>query len=221
MLEVILVRHGQASFGTANYDVLSDRGHRQARALGEALRRIGVAPAALVCGGQRRHRETLEGVAAGLGISDERVEAPGLNEFAFGDLLAAHLQDHALIAELKKDARAYFRQMKETVLAWQNDEIAGPPERFSAFQSRVSDAFSELCAQREGPVVAVSSGGPIALTTATVLGAHHREMINLQMQLRNCGIARFIARDGAVQLASFNEAPHIHAENRADMLTYH
>ena len=37
-----LVRHGQASFGADNYDVLSELGHRQALRLGQYLRERGV-----------------------------------------------------------------------------------------------------------------------------------------------------------------------------------
>jgi len=37
MSSIYLVRHGQASFGSANYDELSDRGRRQSRILGEYL----------------------------------------------------------------------------------------------------------------------------------------------------------------------------------------
>ena len=48
MPTVLLVRHGQASFGAADYDVLSDLGRRQAQAAGRELaRRLGV-PAQLV-----------------------------------------------------------------------------------------------------------------------------------------------------------------------------
>lgn len=38
MSELYLVRHAQASFGAANYDQLSDLGHRQSRWLGEHLK---------------------------------------------------------------------------------------------------------------------------------------------------------------------------------------
>ena len=34
MSVLLLVRHGQASWGSADYDVLSDRGHEQSRLLG-------------------------------------------------------------------------------------------------------------------------------------------------------------------------------------------
>ena len=39
MSAVYLVRHGQASFGAADYDVLSERGQQQAQVLGQALAR--------------------------------------------------------------------------------------------------------------------------------------------------------------------------------------
>jgi len=37
-----LVRHGQASFGADNYDVLSPLGHRQAERLGQYLKERGI-----------------------------------------------------------------------------------------------------------------------------------------------------------------------------------
>jgi broad specificity phosphatase PhoE len=44
MRELVLLRHAQASFGAADYDVLSDLGHRQSLALGEALAMQGLRP---------------------------------------------------------------------------------------------------------------------------------------------------------------------------------
>ena len=55
---VMLVRHGQASFGTADYDVLSSRGVRQSRKVAQTLAGYGVAPTTLIHGGMRRQRET-------------------------------------------------------------------------------------------------------------------------------------------------------------------
>src|SRR6478752_3003430 len=57
---VILVRHGQASFGTDDYDVLSETGWEQGRLLGAWWRDRGVTPDAVVRGGMRRHREYAE-----------------------------------------------------------------------------------------------------------------------------------------------------------------
>lgn len=62
-----LVRHGQASFGKADYDNLSERGHEQAYLLGKSFAERGVRPSLVVCGSMKRHRQTLAEIAAGAG----------------------------------------------------------------------------------------------------------------------------------------------------------
>ena len=57
---VMLVRHGQASFGSEDYDVLSSRGVRQSRKVAQTLAGYGISPTMLVHGGMRRQRETAE-----------------------------------------------------------------------------------------------------------------------------------------------------------------
>ena len=67
MSSILLVRHGQASFGAADYDDLSPTGHEQSRVLGAALAARGVRPDLLVTGRMRRHGQTADGVLAGAG----------------------------------------------------------------------------------------------------------------------------------------------------------
>ena len=67
MAELVLVRHGQASFGTDDYDKLSELGWRQSRWLGEYFRERGTAFDLVVRGSLRRHAETLTGIAEGMG----------------------------------------------------------------------------------------------------------------------------------------------------------
>ena len=67
MGQLLLVRHGQASFGADDYDVLSPTGWEQGRRLGAHLAAAGVSPTALVRGTMRRHRETLEAMCEGAG----------------------------------------------------------------------------------------------------------------------------------------------------------
>ena len=63
MGQLLLVRHGQASWGAADYDVLSEVGHEQSRLLGVALQARGIEPDLVVTGSMRRHRETWESMA--------------------------------------------------------------------------------------------------------------------------------------------------------------
>src|ERR1019366_2043739 len=61
MAAIYLIRHSQASFGSSDYDQLSEIGLQQARVLGAslALRRPRVRRA--VCGTMRRHQQTAGG----------------------------------------------------------------------------------------------------------------------------------------------------------------
>ncbi len=85
-----LVRHGQASFGADDYDQLSPLGRRQSVRLGEYWRERGMTFDAVITGTLKRHRQTWEGIAEGLGLSrDDVLPWPGLNEYDSEALIGA------------------------------------------------------------------------------------------------------------------------------------
>ena len=61
-----LVRHGQASFGAADYDQLSELGARQCRRLGEHWQRRGMRFDAAFSGTLRRQRQSLAAIGEAL-----------------------------------------------------------------------------------------------------------------------------------------------------------
>ena len=85
---ILLVRHGQASFGSADYDVLSPLGERQARCLGAALAKRGVRPASVVSGSIRRQLASAAALAAAAGWPLEPSADAGWNEFEHRGLAA-------------------------------------------------------------------------------------------------------------------------------------
>ena len=66
MGKLYLVRHGQASFGAADYDTLSDIGRRQSLRLGEYWRSKGQTFDAVLVGTLKRQTQTLDGILEGL-----------------------------------------------------------------------------------------------------------------------------------------------------------
>ena len=91
MSELYLVRHAQASFGADDYDQLSELGHEQARLLGQHFSRRGVTFDAFVVGDMKRHHQTLDGIATGMGIQiTDRSVFSGLNEYNFVDMTEAY-----------------------------------------------------------------------------------------------------------------------------------
>ena len=90
---MLLVRHGQASFGAADYDVLSELGRRQAEIVAASLAERGYRPARLLSGTLRRQQETAAAFPR-LGAPELEVE-PRWDEFDPDDVLTHH-SDSAL-----------------------------------------------------------------------------------------------------------------------------
>src|SRR3990167_2806924 len=81
MGNLYLVRHGQASFGAADYDNLSELGQRQSVRLGEYFAAKGLQFEAVIVGTLRRHAQTSAGIAQGAGLAQQALEWAGLNEY--------------------------------------------------------------------------------------------------------------------------------------------
>ena len=77
---LLLLRHGQGSMGTADYDRLSELGYRQARAVGARLAGADLGISQVWCGGLARQQETARAVLAELDLplsdlrTDERLD---------------------------------------------------------------------------------------------------------------------------------------------------
>jgi len=115
MAELVLVRHGQASFGADDYDKLSELGWRQSRWLGEYFAERGAAFDLVVRGSLRRHAETLAGISEGLGRTLGGDEDSRLDEYDSHALLHAHLQGRA--PPRGGDRREHFRVLREAAIA--------------------------------------------------------------------------------------------------------
>jgi broad specificity phosphatase PhoE len=221
MPEIMLVRHAQASFGKSDYDVLSELGHQQAFALGQSLaERATALPDKIYIGAQRRHRETLEGLAAGFCLDpSSAIVHEGLNEFNAGELIAARYGSDDLPADVRGDRRLYFRALRDVVLAWQRDEIDNPPESWRDFSSRVLRARDAMIAEK-GRVLAVSSGGAISRMIVSVLDAPAPQMISLQLQMRNCAVSTLVGSANGMFLHAFNEVPYLRSQADERLMTY-
>ena len=220
MAELYLIRHAQASFGAANYDKLSPLGHEQSRELGRALKARGVAPTAFFVGDMVRHRETLDGILDGLGITAEPQIHTGLNEFDFTNLLDAKYEGGDGPENMHTERKSHFRTLRDTVLEWEQGGIPDARESWTDFGARVEAARQTIMDPAHAQVLAISSGGAIARMIATLLDCGPGQQIKLQLQMKNCAVNRFVYSARTVYLHGFNETPHIDAANEERLLTY-
>lgn len=217
---VLLVRHGQASFGADDYDVLSGAGWEQGRLLGRWLRDRKVEPTTVLRGGMRRHRETAEAMSAPGGWPAAAVD-PGWDEFDHLGVVAAH--PDAPAGEL--DRREFQRVFELATARWygggHDDEYAEP---WPAFRGRVRASFAAAAAHAGpgGTAVVVSSGGPIASVCADLVdpeaddATHARLWSRLNTVLVNSSVTRVVVGSTGARLLTFNEHPHLESEH----LTY-
>lgn len=214
MARLRLIRHGQASFGAAVYDRLSEAGWTQARLTGAWLAERAPAPARVIHGTLERQRETADGIAeafaaAGTALPPFEVH-PGLNEYDADALMRAHAPELGR-AKAHGDRRGHFRALGEALTLWQAAALDGA-ESWAAFEARVDDALAAACdAAGDGEVWLVTSGGVIGQAAARALEAGPAVMIRLHMQARNAGWTRLAGRPGRLWLTGFNEAPHLEA----------
>jgi broad specificity phosphatase PhoE len=221
MAELYLVRHGQASYGSEDYDRLSELGWRQSLWLGEYFAERGMRFDRVVRGTLRRHAETLEGIAEGLGAAPDFDTDAGLNEYDSLALLRARFGDPGGPHQ-GADRRAHFRMLREALYAWAEGTLEGEAhERFEAFRARVLGALGAVrCAGASGRILVVSSGGPISTILGEVLGLAPRRIMDLNLQLRNASISEFRFNERAIHCVSFNNIPHLDRPDRGEALTY-
>src|SRR5690242_13164793 len=151
MAVVHLVRHGQASFGAADYDVLSEVGRRQATVVGRELARRGVVPDRVVTGSLLRQRDTasLALEAAGLDLrpgTDER-----WNEYDHVALLEHHRAENrralAYGVMTQGRARTVQRALDGALAEWvAAGECATCARPWPAFRDETAAALEELLA---------------------------------------------------------------------------
>jgi broad specificity phosphatase PhoE len=221
MSKVLLVRHGQASFGAADYDVLSPIGHEQSRVLGAALAARGLTPDVVVAGEMKRHAQTAAGVLEGSGWSAEAAVDAGWNEFDHDQVLGVH--DSPTAREGESEKAAFQRWFEEATRRWTSaghDEAYD--ESFGAFTSRVDAAMSRLTSSlpSRGTAVVLTSGGAIAWTVASLLADDLPARTDLWLRLNpvsiNTGTSTIVRGGRGTTLVSFNAHDHL----SPDLLTY-
>ncbi len=223
---VFLVRHGQASFGKADYDDLSPIGHQQARVLGESLKRRGWAPDRIVCGSLKRHRQTVAEILVGAEL--EGVEAlevdsdPAWNEMDHVEVITSYRPAYRNMLVLKADMvrtlrpRAAFEDMFiSAILRWAGGEHDNDyDETFTAFTARASGALQSLVQAQDERTLVVSSIGVIAwLVTGLLEAPADPAWRELSMAGFNTGVTRLRIDKTGTHLLTFNEISHLEVAN--------
>ena len=226
MSTLLLIRHGQASFGAADYDVLSERGVEQSRTLGAWLAARGERIDAVYAGPRRRQIDTARHIASAAADAGAALPAvttiDELDEFPAIELgrmwmprLAA--EDPALAAELSssdpaEQGRAIMRAFDLVTRRWWSGELdTGDLETFAAFRQRALRGLARVM-EAEGRgrrALCVTSGGPISIAVQQCLGLAENVSLRLAMVLANASTTELRWRGSEVTLFGFNQTAHL------------
>ena len=218
---VYLVRHGQASFGAADYDQLSDLGTRQCHALGQYLAERGVAFEAVLRGSLRRHAQSLDALTQGYGTLPTAQEWPGLNEYDSEALIRAIHPGPLAKPDSPEVYRAHFRLLRDALAAWMAGRVApvGMPS-YADWVAGITAALDHVRAKHTGNVLVVSSGGPISTVVGQVLNTPPQTTIELNLRIRNSALTELAYTPKRHMLVAYNHLPHLDTPERRAWETY-
>ena len=208
MSVLYLVRHGQASFGTDDYDRLSDLGKEQSRITGRFLAAQGIEPDRIVHGEMLRQRQTAEGLLEGMGLSMDAHVDSGWNEYAAWELTGV-LDD--VDPRAKYDSKIFQGELERGAARWASGEHDEDyRETYKQFTSRVERALDDaVAAMGSGQsTIVVSSAGAIAWTAARLIGGDFDQWMAFNRVTINTGITKIITGQSGTSLISFNDHGH-------------
>lgn len=225
-----LVRHAQASWGSADYDRVSELGLVQARRLGDWLAGDAVDYAAVVRGSMRRHAQTLDLIAAAFAAAGRplppiRVD-PDWNEFDHEPVLrayaAAHPHDEHVAAARAGDSRALRGLLMAALQGWREgrfDDVA--PETWQAFGRRIAAARARVDAAA-GTALVVTSGGAIWRCAQAALDLDDQALVEANLSfLRNTSVSEFERAPQRWRMLSWDTAPHLAASEHAHLHSHY
>ena len=177
---LVLVRHGQGSLGTEDYDRLSDVGWVQAKRLGERLNELTSSADDLhVCSGSlKRHHQTVEAMTLPFdAVVDERLNEYRVDQLitaamAQGGRLGLDVPDESQLADPKAYLDTFLAWFPSVLSEWQSGRLScahnGPWDAFYTRVIGVAEAWTEHIAKGR-TVVSVTSAGVISTLVAKLM----------------------------------------------------
>lgn len=235
MSRIVLIRHGQASFGKDRYDRLSEMGWRQARVLASHWFEAGVSFDAVCSGELERQQDTAQAVLAHYEGRERPLPlletVPEFNEYPSRAIFLHYyprvLRDDPSLeidtARPPGDRKAFQRVFEAVVRRWTEDP-APPPEiiGWDDFRATVASGLKKLLSRngRGSRTAVFTSGGPISAAVQEVLGLPTEETFRLAWIIRNASVTEFLYDGERISLLSFNGTAHLEREGDPSVITY-
>lgn len=223
MSTIHLVRHGQASAGTHDYDRLSTLGQEQARRLGNWWKKNGFSADLAICGTLKRQKDTAMIALEAAGIELDRSTHAGLDEYNH------RLVDQTHGGHLERDhpESMTFEDYVDIMQRWRDSpgldasDESGPLETWETFSRRGWQAVQHMHERGAQPesLLVFTSGGIIANVLANVLELDFAHTVDAIWRIRNASITSLHYDGNRARLIEFNTVPHLQFEGDPELIT--
>ncbi|KAA0983864.1 histidine phosphatase family protein [Pseudomonas sp. ANT_J28] len=235
MGSIYLIRHGQASFGADDYDVLSPTGIRQAEVLGQHLADLGISFDRCLSGDLRRQQHTANSAleqlaAAGLPVPVLEIDS-AFNEFdadaVIRALLPAMLPDEPEALHILRNAaqnRGEFQRIFALIIErWLAGTYHTPGlESWLEFVERVQAGLQRILesADNTQKIAVFTSGGTITALLHLITQMPAKQAFELNWQIVNTSLNLLKFRGREVALSSFNSHAHLQLLKTPELITF-
>jgi len=229
MGSLYLIRHGQASFGKADYDALSPIGEQQATILGQTLAGSGLRFDRILQGGMKRHTETARLCLAEMPGASAVESASWLNEFDHESVMRGLHPDfadpqkvQAFLQKHPEPMKAFHKEFEKAMQRWMlGAHDADYPESYGQFKLRCRVGVQELLqkSDAESNILLFTSGGPIACLLQLALDLSDTMMLRLNGAIVNASISRLPFKADVLFVSYFNDHAHF-GKTSAPLLTF-
>ena len=231
MGSIFLIRHGQASFGADDYDVLSPVGVRQAEVLGEHLEQLGIAFDRCVSGSLRRQQHTANATlqrmsqAPTLDIDDafNEFDADAVIRTLLPDLLPEEPEALHILRNGAQNRAEFQRLFAKLIQRWISAEHDKPGlQSWQAYVEQVEGGLQRILEQAGSKqnIAVFTSGGTITALLRLITGVPSTKAFELNWQIVNTSLSQLKFRGREVSLASFNSHVHLQLLKAPELITY-
>jgi len=237
MALLYLIRHGQASFGEKNYDLLSDTGIEQSRALGDFFLQSDIKFDSVYSGSMERQIDTAKYSLKEKGLFDGDINInEGLNEYDHMALLNIAIpyfkenfsdfpEDLSKLASDRKKFQFFFSIMVEKWIegVFSDSGLLSYEEYSKQVISSLENIIINENSKKK--VALFTSGGVISVVCGYALGLSPFQAVQIGWGINNCSISSFMSgqnKEGNMKLnlKVFNSIAHLEIKNKKEFITY-
>jgi len=235
MSTLYMIRHGQASFGSDNYDMLSDMGNEQSRVLAEHLIKLGINFNSIFTGEMERHKGTMMQMipfynSKNMALPENSIMAD-FNEYdsmgvvaeIFPEMLEEDPSYKEDMERMVGDKKSFQRVFEQAMYRWVDGNYKSRKVAiWNDFVARVYGGLDKIMnTYGKGKNIAVfTSGGPISVSVKRALNLSDRDTMRISWQIVNASVTRFKFTHDRIMLSVFNDHTHLEIHSGEELITY-